>query len=122
VAAQLALAPGSLLSGAASPAPAFSAREGCPLDAPGATDGVFLVGDGGWVALSVTSIRRNASAATGAGTTMAAVTTQADTNGVSSRGDVRLGRTGQQSAGVVFLAMTIQCSGRRSINNHERAT
>lgn len=51
VAAQLALAPGSLLSGAASPAPAFSAREGCPLDAPGATDGVFLVGDGGWVAL-----------------------------------------------------------------------
>ena len=51
VAAQLELAPGSLLSGAASPAPAFSAREGCPLDAPGATDGVFLVGDGGWVAL-----------------------------------------------------------------------
>jgi hypothetical protein len=74
------------------------------------------------VALSVTSFRRNASAATGAGAKVAAVTTHADTNGVSSRDDLRLGRTGQQSAGVVFLAMTIQCGVRRSINNHERAT
>jgi galactose mutarotase-like enzyme len=57
VAAQLELAPGSLLSGVASPAPAFSSAEGAPLDAPGATDGVFLVGDGGWVALETGFLR-----------------------------------------------------------------
>lgn len=51
VAAQLELAPGSLLSGAAAPAPLFSSPGGCPLDAPGATDGVFAVGDGGGVTL-----------------------------------------------------------------------
>jgi galactose mutarotase-like enzyme len=51
VAAQLELAPGSLLSGVAAPAPAFASKEGASLDAPGATDGVFAVGDGGWLAL-----------------------------------------------------------------------
>lgn len=51
VAAQLELAPGSLLSGVAAPAPAFAAQEGASLEAPGATDGVFVVGDGGWLAL-----------------------------------------------------------------------